>query len=141
MAEKQEKVFTEEEVAKHNSPDDLWLVVHDKVYDCTSFMDEHPGGDQVLIDLAGQDGTVDFEKVGHSDDAWDMMKPLLIGSLKVDPAKRAEKEKERKANEEARAKRLSQAQGGDSPLQKLLVPVLLILAALVLAYYNNSGSE
>lgn len=33
-------VFTMEEVAKHNTAESLWLVVHDKVYDVTSFMEE-----------------------------------------------------------------------------------------------------
>lgn len=35
--------FTWEEVAKHNTGESLWLVVHDKVYDVTSFMDEVSG--------------------------------------------------------------------------------------------------
>lgn len=29
-----------EEVAEHNSSESLWLVVHDKVYDVTKFMEE-----------------------------------------------------------------------------------------------------
>jgi cytochrome b involved in lipid metabolism len=34
--------FTFKEVADHSTKKDLYLVVHDKVYDCTSFVDEHP---------------------------------------------------------------------------------------------------
>jgi hypothetical protein len=34
--------FTYADVSKHSSKKDLYIVVHDKVYDCTSFVDEHP---------------------------------------------------------------------------------------------------
>lgn len=132
-----EKVITEEEVAKHNTPDDLWLTIHDKVYDISEFLAEHPGGDQVLIDIAGQDGTVEFDKVGHSDDAWEIMEPLVVGVLKTDPAKKAEREAKRKKQEEDRKKRLEAAQSGDSALQKLMFPLILILAALALAFFNR----
>ncbi len=36
------KEFTLEEVASHNSEDDLYLVINGYVYDVTSF--DHPGG-------------------------------------------------------------------------------------------------
>jgi L-lactate dehydrogenase (cytochrome) len=28
----------------HNTPDDLWLAINDKVYDFTDFAPDHPGG-------------------------------------------------------------------------------------------------
>lgn len=37
-----EKTFTYAEVATHNTKKDLHVVIHDKVYDITSFVDEHP---------------------------------------------------------------------------------------------------
>jgi hypothetical protein len=36
------KEFTLKEIAEHNTKKDLYLIVHDKVYDCSSFVDEHP---------------------------------------------------------------------------------------------------
>lgn len=36
------KELTLAEVAGHNTKKDLYMVVHDKVYDCSSFVDEHP---------------------------------------------------------------------------------------------------
>ena len=32
--------FTWEEIAEHRSAESLWVVVHDKVYDITKFMEE-----------------------------------------------------------------------------------------------------
>lgn len=39
-AEGGEKKFTWEEVAKHKTAQSLWVVIHDKVYDITKFMEE-----------------------------------------------------------------------------------------------------
>lgn len=36
------KEFTFQDVAEHNTKKDLFLVIHDKIYDCTKFLDEHP---------------------------------------------------------------------------------------------------
>jgi hypothetical protein len=36
------KEFTMQDVAEHNTSSDIYMVVHDKVYDCTKFLDEHP---------------------------------------------------------------------------------------------------
>jgi hypothetical protein len=37
------KVFSKSDVASHNKPDSLWIVVDQDVYDLTKFQDEHPG--------------------------------------------------------------------------------------------------
>jgi len=50
-----------EEVRKHTGHDDLWLLIDGKVYDCTQFLDIHPGGGQLIVDAAGQDATSAFE--------------------------------------------------------------------------------
>ncbi|KAG4305289.1 hypothetical protein PORY_001459 [Pneumocystis oryctolagi] len=69
------------EVAKHCTRDDLYIVIHKLVYNVSSFINEHPGGEEVLLDLAGQDATDAFEDVGHSDEARDILKKLLVGRL------------------------------------------------------------
>ncbi|KAK5946761.1 hypothetical protein PMZ80_000904 [Knufia obscura] len=74
--------LTFKEVAAHNTKKDLYVVVHDKVYNSSSFVDEHPGGEEVLLDVAGQDATEAFEDVGHSDEAREILEGLLVGSLK-----------------------------------------------------------
>jgi cytochrome b involved in lipid metabolism len=70
-----------EEVKKHTTRNSLWFVIHNKVYDVTKFMDEHPGGEEVLLEQAGKNATEIFEDVSHSADAKDLMKTYLIGEL------------------------------------------------------------
>lgn len=70
-----------EEVKQHNNRDSVWFVIHNKVYDVTKFMDEHPGGEEVLLEQAGKDATEIFEDVSHSADAKDLMKNYLVGEL------------------------------------------------------------
>jgi len=77
------------DVKEHSAKKDLYVVIHDKVYNASSFVDEHPGGEEVLLDVAGQDATEAFEDVGHSDEAREILTGLLIGDLKrgaSDPA-------------------------------------------------------
>ncbi|KAK2786686.1 hypothetical protein FQN52_007694 [Onygenales sp. PD_12] len=85
------KEFTFKEVAEHSSKKDLYVSIHDKIYDVSSFVDEHPGGEEVLLDVGGQDATEAFEDVGHSDEAREILDGLLIGSLKRVPGDPAPK--------------------------------------------------
>ncbi|KAL5358433.1 hypothetical protein BJX96DRAFT_182912 [Aspergillus floccosus] len=73
--------FTLEQVQKHNTADDLWIVLHNKVYDVTKYLDDHPGGKEVLIEVAGTDATEAFEEVGHSDEAREQLEPYYVGDL------------------------------------------------------------
>merc|ERR1711909_210045 len=81
----QVKVYKLVEVAEHNKSKgeekSIWTVIHDKVYDITKFLDEHPGGEEILIENAGIDATENFEDVGHSSDAREMLEEYLIGEL------------------------------------------------------------
>jgi cytochrome b involved in lipid metabolism len=40
------------------------------------------GGEEVLLDVGGQDSTEAFEDVGHSDEAREILDGLLVGTLK-----------------------------------------------------------
>jgi len=60
MAAKEMKQFTMEEVARHNSESDCWIVVDNKVFDVTKFSQLHPGGKGVIYDVAGKDATEVF---------------------------------------------------------------------------------
>jgi nitrate reductase (NAD(P)H) len=73
--------ITMEEVAKHNSEGSPWIVVKDRVYDCTPYMNEHPGGASSIMLLAGAEATEDFEAV-HSSKAWAILEDFFIGPLR-----------------------------------------------------------
>jgi len=73
------------DVSSHSTKKDLFVVIHDKVYNASTFIDEHPGGEEVLLDVGGQDATEAFEDVGHSDEAREILEGLLVGTLKRGP--------------------------------------------------------
>lgn len=49
-----QKQFTRQEIEKHNSEEDCWLVVENKVYDVTSVLAWHPGGKAAILGHAGK---------------------------------------------------------------------------------------
>eukprot|EP00252_Welwitschia_mirabilis_P018138 TRINITY_DN40366_c0_g1_i1.p1 TRINITY_DN40366_c0_g1~~TRINITY_DN40366_c0_g1_i1.p1 ORF type:complete len:143 (+),score=38.40 TRINITY_DN40366_c0_g1_i1:336-764(+) len=77
----EQKVFSLAEVANHTSKDDCWVVIHGKVYDVSKFLEEHPGGEEVLVEASGKDATQEFEDIGHSESARGMMETYEIGTL------------------------------------------------------------
>lgn len=75
------KYFFRNEITKHNNSDDLWIVIDNKVYDVTKYFSIHPGGKQVLLDVAGKDATERFEFVGHSHRARQKLNEFYIGDI------------------------------------------------------------
>jgi len=77
------KVITLEELKEHSKKDDLYVLISGKVYAVSKFIDEHPGGDEVILAEAGKDATEAFEDVGHSDEAREILAGLLIGDYEI----------------------------------------------------------
>lgn len=75
------KTFGMQEVKGHKDSKSTWIVIYDRIYDVTKFLEEHPGGEEVLLEQAGGDATEAFEDVGHSTDARELMKDYQIGEL------------------------------------------------------------
>eukprot|EP01121_Diplochlamys_sp_Union-15-3_P016741 TRINITY_DN5753_c0_g1_i1.p1 TRINITY_DN5753_c0_g1~~TRINITY_DN5753_c0_g1_i1.p1 ORF type:complete len:174 (-),score=26.73 TRINITY_DN5753_c0_g1_i1:9-530(-) len=73
------RVFTRKEVALHNSETDGWIVISNKVYNVTTWLEFHPGGAHVLKDKLGQEATEEFLTRGHSWQARDIMQTFHIG--------------------------------------------------------------
>jgi nitrate reductase (NAD(P)H) len=80
---KKSKFISMAEVRKHNREDDVWIVVKGKVYDCTEYLDLHPGGADSILINAGEDSTDDFVAI-HSTKATKMLDKFYVGDL--DPA-------------------------------------------------------
>ena len=127
MAPAEGKTFSLEDARKHTSDKDCWLIVHGKVYDVTDFLEEHPGGYDIILTSAGEakegvvqrarhpfllplpclaccapgaltltharplghptrlgkDATQDFEEIGHSNSARELLEKYLIGTYAV----------------------------------------------------------
>ncbi|KAG5675036.1 hypothetical protein PVAND_004975 [Polypedilum vanderplanki] len=67
------------EVSLHDLPDDCWIIIYDRVYDVTNFLDNHVGGFDIIMEYAGRDSTVAF--AGHSNLALSLLKQYEIGIL------------------------------------------------------------
>eukprot|EP01065_Artemidia_motanka_P035560 TRINITY_DN43470_c0_g1_i1.p1 TRINITY_DN43470_c0_g1~~TRINITY_DN43470_c0_g1_i1.p1 ORF type:complete len:615 (+),score=121.78 TRINITY_DN43470_c0_g1_i1:83-1846(+) len=57
-----QRPVTKEEVMRHDSLDDMWMVLKGNVYDVTEFAKYHPGGREILMQTAGRDATVMYNK-------------------------------------------------------------------------------
>ncbi|ONM09427.1 Cytochrome b5 isoform A [Zea mays] len=84
------KLYSMEEAALHNTPDDCWVIVDGKIYDVTKYLEDHPGGADVLLEATGtacpgKDATEEFDDAGHSKSAKDLMQDYFIGEVDLDP--------------------------------------------------------
>merc|ERR1719228_1774120 len=59
--------YSLEEVAKHTSKTDCWVVVNGQVLDVTKFLGEHPGGELAILTFAGKDATEEFNMIHPPD--------------------------------------------------------------------------
>ncbi|KFK40765.1 hypothetical protein AALP_AA2G038000 [Arabis alpina] len=75
------KSYSKSEVALHNKRHDCWIIIKDRVYDVTSYVEEHPGGDAIL-DHAGDDSTDGFYGPQHATRVFDMIEDFYIGELR-----------------------------------------------------------
>lgn len=53
------------------------------VCDVTKYLNEHPGGAEIIMEFAGKNADDMFEDIGHSSDARSKLKELIIGRAKV----------------------------------------------------------
>jgi len=75
------RMYSYKEVSMHNKEEDCWIVVNNKVYDVTSFLNEHPGGPLIIVDYAGGDATKAFVEQDHSESAKKMLEKYIVGNF------------------------------------------------------------
>ena len=124
-------MLTGEEIAKHNSTESCWVVVHGKAYDLTDFLPgihqhilpsisdglftrdssdvgstEHPGGSKIILKYAGKDATEQYEPI-HPPDTLDKYLEQSKHLGQVDMSTIIKEVKEIDPDEEARQERLA----------------------------------
>ena len=75
--------YTMAEVEQHNTFDDLWIVVNNRIYDCTKYLEYHPGGIESITINGGRDATQDFMAI-HSKRALKMLSRYFVGDVTED---------------------------------------------------------
>ncbi|XP_042003602.1 cytochrome b5-like [Salvia splendens] len=106
-----------------------------QVYDVTPFMDDHPGGDEVLLSATGKDATNDFEDIGHSDEAREMMDKYYIGE--IDPATVPSKRTFSQPPQQAAAHSANKSPDFVIKILQFLVPLLIL--GLAFAVRDTDG--
>ena len=57
------------------------IVINNNVYNITEYLRKHPGGEEILLNLNGQDATEEFNDIGHSSGARKILEKYKIGTL------------------------------------------------------------
>ncbi|GKZ79170.1 hypothetical protein AnigIFM56816_003045 [Aspergillus niger] len=119
-----QKQFTREEIEKHHSEDDCWIVVDGKVYDATGVLSWHPGGKAPILAHAGKvhyETTEEYASI-HDDYAAEKLQECILGVVTEKAMKYIEKNAE-----QAKKEKQQTAQPNDQALQRhRWIPVKLL---------------
>ncbi|TPX37119.1 hypothetical protein SmJEL517_g00967 [Synchytrium microbalum] len=78
--------YSTAEIARHNTEKDCWIIVNGKVFDVTSFLDDHPGGKKILVKVAGTDASKQFAQFHNPSVLESHAAKLLVGEVGEAPA-------------------------------------------------------
>lgn len=79
--------LTTQEVSKHNTLNDCYIIIAGQVYNVGAFLDLHPGGADLIVPYCGKDASQAFatqggrRNGGHSQGASNILKQYLLGPL------------------------------------------------------------
>lgn len=127
------KIITRAELAEHKSARSIWMAIHDKVYDVSKFLEEHPGGEEVLLEQGGQDATEQFEDVGHSTDARELLEQYEVGEL-------AEADRQQQKTTKKTTPNVPEGESGEGWSSWLIPLGIAIAAALVYRFIISPTS-
>nr|XP_043612163.1 cytochrome b5-like [Erigeron canadensis] len=136
MGSEETKIISLEEASKHATKDDCWLIISGKVYDITPFLDDHPGGDEVLVLATKKDATEDFEDVGHSQNARDMLKDYYVGDIDVNTLPKKGQYKPPSSSGSG-----SEKASGSSSNNSVMLFLPILILVLAYAYYYFSKTD
>ncbi|KAM9301896.1 acyl-CoA 6-desaturase [Gastrophryne carolinensis] len=141
---KSEPHYTWEEIQKHNTKNDKWLVIDRKVYNISDWVKRHPGGLRVIGHFAGEDASEAFQAF-HPDLKFvrKFLKPLFVGELaEKEPSQDRGKSSEQ-AEDFQKLRKLAEDMGlfnGSVLFFSLYLLHILVLEALawsILHYFGN----
>ena len=81
VSAKDSKEYTRDEVSRHTSPTDCWIIIRNDVLDVSKFLSNHPGGEDIIFEFAGSDATEAFEHSGHPSSARALARSFVVGTL------------------------------------------------------------
>ncbi|KAI0645201.1 FMN-dependent dehydrogenase-domain-containing protein [Trametes meyenii] len=100
------RTISGQEVARHNSRQSCWIIVHGKHESWSDFLDDHPGGSKIILKYAGKDATAEYDPI-HPPDAITTHLPPEKHLGSVDPGTVLKVEVEVTDQEKARQQRLA----------------------------------
>ncbi|KZF23946.1 Inositolphosphorylceramide-B hydroxylase [Xylona heveae TC161] len=77
-----------QDVESHNTAQSCYVTCGTKVYDVTSFLNDHPGGGDLILEFAGKDVTdimADEISHTHSEAAYEILDDCLVGFMPTEP--------------------------------------------------------
>jgi len=74
--------YTMEDVAKHDKETDCWIVVQGNVINVTHFLNIHPGGKDILLEVAGTDPTLVWETIHAPGTIEKVASQFIVGKIK-----------------------------------------------------------
>ena len=77
--------FTKEEIIAKRDEGQIWIVIKNNVYNVTDYLDDHPGGAELITDIPAGDFksmTTEFNDADHSEDAMEQLHALFVGTLR-----------------------------------------------------------
>lgn len=80
------RYISEKEVARHCTKESCWVLVGTRVYDVTSFLRMHPGGEALILRRSGSDisGQLDGPPHRHSENARRWLEQYYMGEIDRD---------------------------------------------------------
>lgn len=70
-----------EEISKHNTINDCWIVINNHVFDVTNYLKRHPGGSKIILKFAGKDCSDIFFKIHGPKNIRDIKDVVYIGDV------------------------------------------------------------
>ena len=80
------RVLNAQEVAKHNTNADCWMLINNKVYNLSDYASAHPGGTRAVTNYCGKEATQMYDTKGgngnaHSGYAHSLLDQYYIGDF------------------------------------------------------------